>query len=75
MILKHKISSFSQSTIEKMEAISDECPKGSICHATRGLASSPNVSSTNFKPVLNNQVILTQLSNNHTALKGSSNTP
>ena len=37
-------------TIEKMEAISDECPKGSICQATRGLASAPNVSSTNFNP-------------------------
>lgn len=41
-------------TIEKMEAISDECPNGSICHATRGLASSPNVSSTNFNPITTN---------------------
>ena len=37
-------------TRAKMVAISFECPNGSICQATRGLASSPNVSLTNFNP-------------------------
>ena len=41
---------FLVSTIAKMAAISLECPNGSICQATRGLASAPKLSSTNFTP-------------------------
>ena len=37
-------------TIAYVAAISLECPNGSICQATRGLASAPKFSSTNFNP-------------------------
>ena len=37
-------------TVANMAAISLECPNGSICQATRGLASAPKLSSTNFNP-------------------------
>ena len=37
-------------TIANMAAISEECPNGSICQATLGLASAPKLSSTNLTP-------------------------
>ena len=35
----------------KSDACSAECPKGSICHATRGRCSTPNVVEINLSPL------------------------
>ena len=38
----------------KSDACSAECPKGSMCHATRGRCSTPNVSEINLNPLESN---------------------
>ena len=41
-------------TMAKRDACSAECPKGSICHATRGRCSTPNVVEINLIPLEDN---------------------